>query len=50
VIGGQEWGVILGMPYHNPEMDWRTEEVQMTRYLKEYGKKWKTGRQMKPGW
>jgi len=27
---------------HNPEIDWRTEEVQMTRCLKECGKKWRT--------
>jgi len=35
---------------HNPEIDWRTGEVQMMRCLEEYGKKWRTGRQMKPGW
>ena len=30
VIGGQKWGVILGMPWlvcHNLEIDWRTGEV-----------------------
>jgi len=30
VIGGQKWGVILGMPWlahYNPEIDWRTGEV-----------------------
>ena len=30
MIGGQKWGVILGMPWlicHNPEIDWRMEEV-----------------------
>ena len=26
------------------------EEVQITRYSEEYGKKWRTGRQIKPGW
>jgi len=34
VIGGQKWGVILGMPWlahHNPEIDWRMGEVQMMR-------------------
>ena len=34
VIGGQKWTVILGMPWlvrHNPEIDWRTGEVKMTR-------------------
>jgi len=38
VIGGQKWGVILSMPwlaYHNSEIDWRTGEVQMMRYLEE---------------
>ena len=33
VIGGQKWGVILGMPWlahHNPEIDWKTGEVKMT--------------------
>ena len=41
VIGGQKWTVILGMPWlacHNPEIDWRTGEVKMTRCPKEYGK------------
>jgi len=41
VIGGQKWSVILEMPWlacHNPEIDWRTEEVKMTRYLEECGK------------
>ena len=35
---------------HNPEIDWRIGEGQMTRCLEECGKKWKTGRQIKPGW
>jgi len=41
VIGGQKWTVILGMPWlacHNPEIDWRTGEVKMTRCLEECGK------------
>ena len=53
VIGGQKWSVILGMPWlrrHNPEIDWKTGEVQMTRCPDECGKKWRTGRQMKLGW
>ena len=53
VIGGQKWDVILGMPWlrcHNPEIDWRMGEVKMTRCPEECGKKWKTGRQLKPGW
>jgi len=42
VIGGQKWSVILGMPWlgrHNPEIDWKTEEVKMMRCLDECGKK-----------
>ena len=38
VIGGQKWMVILGMPWlacYNPEVDWRTGEVKMTRCLEE---------------
>jgi len=53
VIGGQRWSVILGMPWlrcHNPEIDWKTGEVKMTRCPDECGKKWKTERQTKPGW
>ena len=53
VIGGQKWTVILGMPWlacHNPEIDWKTGEVQMTRCLEECGKKWRTGKQTKPEW
>ena len=41
VIGGQKWSVILGILWlacHNPEINWRTEEVKMTRYPKECGK------------
>jgi len=41
VIGGQKWSVILGIPWlahHNPEIDWRTEEVKMTRCSEECGK------------
>ena len=53
VIGGQKWSVILGMPWlgrHNPEIDWKTGEVKMTRCPDECGKKWKTERQTKPRW
>ena len=38
------------LAFHNPEIDWRTGEVQMMRCLEECGKKWRTGRQTKPGW
>jgi len=44
VIRGQKWSVILGMLWltcHNPEIDWRTGEVKMTRCLEEYGKQWR---------
>ena len=52
VIGGQKWSVILGMPWlarHNPEIDWRTGEVKMTRCLEECGKQWRP-MQGKSGW
>ena len=52
VIGGQKWKVILGMlwlAYHNPEIDWRTEEVKMTRCPEECGKQWRPV-QGKSGW
>ena len=45
--------MILGISWlrcHNPEIDWRTGEVKMTRCPEECGKKWKTRRQMKLGW
>jgi len=41
VIEGQKWSVILGMLWlacHNPEIDWRTGEVRMTRCPEECGK------------
>ena len=44
VIEGQNWSVILGMLWlarHNPEIDWKTGEVQMTRCPDECGKKWR---------
>jgi len=44
MIEGQKWSVILGMlwlAHHNPEIDWRTEEVKMTRCPKECGKQWR---------
>ena len=52
VIGGQKWSVILGMPWlarHNPEIDWRTGEVKMTRCPEECGKQWRLI-QGKSGW
>ena len=44
--------MILGMPWlahHNPEIDWRTGEVKMTRCLEECGKQWRPV-QGKSGW
>jgi len=35
---------------HNPEIDWKTGEVQMTRCLEKCGKKWRVGKQTKLGW
>jgi len=52
VIRGQKWSVILGMPWlahHNPEIDWRTGEVKMTRCPEECGKQWRP-MQGKSGW
>ena len=44
VIGEQKQSVILGMPqlaHHNPEIDWKTDKVKMTRCPEEYGKQWR---------
>ena len=52
VIGGQKWSVILGMLWlarHNPEINWKTGEVKMTRCPKECGKQWRLV-QGKSGW
>ena len=52
VIGEQKWGVILGMPWlecYNPEIDWKTGEVKMTRCLEECGRQWRPV-QGKSGW
>ena len=52
VIGGQKWLVILGMPWlacHNPEIDWKTGEVKMTRCPEKCGKQWRPV-QGKSGW
>ena len=38
VIGKQKWNMILGMPWltcHNPEINWRMDEVKMIRCLEE---------------
>ena len=52
VIGEQKWTVILGILWlacHNPEIDWRTGEVKMTRCPEECGKQWRLV-QGKSGW
>ena len=44
VIRERKWNVILGIPWlahHNPEIDWRIEEVKMTRCSEECGKQWR---------
>ena len=43
----------MGMSWlacHNPEIDWKTEEIQIMRCPDKCGKKWRTGKQTKPGW
>jgi len=40
MIRGQKWNVILGilwLAYHNSEIDWKMEEIKMTRYPKKCG-------------
>ena len=52
VIGGQKWMMILGMPWlarHNPEIDWRTGKIKITRCPEECGKQWRPV-QGKSGW
>ena len=44
--------MILGIPWlarHNPEIEWRTGKVKMTRCLEECGKQWRP-EQGKLGW
>ena len=44
VIGRQTWSVIsemLWLVHHNPEINWRTVEVRMTRCLEECGRQWR---------
>ena len=52
MIGEQKQNVILEMPQlacHNPEIDWRIEEVKITRCSEECGKQWRL-KQGKPEW
>jgi len=44
IIRGQKWNMILRMlwlAYYNPEIDWRTREVKMTRCPEKCGKQWR---------
>ena len=44
MIREQKWKIILGMPWlacHNPEIDWKTEEVKMMRCPEECGRQWR---------
>jgi len=44
MIGGQKWTVIFEMLWlacYNPKIDWKTEEVKMTRYSEECSKQWR---------
>ena len=53
VIGGQKWSIILEilqLACYNPEIDWKTEEVQITRCPNECRKKWRTEKQTELGW
>ena len=53
MIGDQKQSVILGMSWlkhYNPEINQKTGEVKMIRCPDEYEKKWRVGKQMKPGW
>ena len=52
MIEEQKWMVILRIPWlacYNPEIDWRTGEVKMTRCPEECGKQWRPV-QGKLGW
>jgi len=44
VIEGQKWNIILGMlwlAHHNPEINWKTGEVKITRCSEECDKQWR---------
>ena len=47
VIGGQKWSVILGISWlecHNPEIDWKTGKIKITRCPDKCRKKWRVGK------
>jgi len=37
------------LAYYNPEIDWKTGEIKMTRYPEECGRQWRP-KQEKLGW
>ena len=52
MIGEQKWSVILGIPWlahHNPEINWKTGKVKMTRCPEKCKKQWRP-KQEKSGW
>ena len=52
MIKKQKQNVILEMlwlAYHNPEINWKTEEVKMIRCSEKCGKQWRS-KQEKSGW
>ena len=52
VIERQKWNVILEMSWlahYNPEIDWKTSEFKMTRYLEKCDKQWRP-KQRKSEW
>ena len=52
VIRRQKWTmilVILWLACHNPEIDWRTGKIKITKYSEEYRKQWRLV-QEKLGW
>ena len=41
MIGGQKWSIILGIPWlacYNPEINWGTKKMKMTRCPERCGK------------
>ena len=52
VIGRQKWNIILRIPWlacYNPKINWRMEEMKITRCFKKYEKQQRT-KQGKSGW
>ena len=52
IVEEKKWSVILGMlwfAHHNPEINWKIEEVKLTRYPEKWRKQWRL-RQGKLEW